>query len=73
MDEDSLKSMASIEVVATKGTAVNDMFMEWKNATKKSKGQEISYGNCGVFNSPKNQQNLNNFCSASKKWSNKKK
>ena len=34
MDEDSLKSMASIEVVATKGTAVKGMFMEGKNATK---------------------------------------
>ena len=34
MEEDSLKSMASIEVVATKGTAVNVMFMEGKNTTK---------------------------------------
>ena len=34
MDEDSLKSMASIEVVATKGTAVKGMFMECKNTIK---------------------------------------
>ena len=26
--------MASIEVVATKGTAVKGMFMEWRNTTK---------------------------------------